>query len=151
MTENNKIYTGERALFSASDMSIKGAVFEDGESPLKHSRDIELSDTVFRWKYPLWYSENIKADNCVFFETARAGIWYTKNIHIRNTMIEAPKLFRRCKGVVIEGSVFSEAAETLWECEDVRLCDISAKGDYFAMNSRDMTHSGMRARRISFL
>ena len=49
-----KIYEGERALFGSSDLIIKECVFDHGESPLKESCNLELTDTLFRWKYPLW-------------------------------------------------------------------------------------------------
>lgn len=135
---NNGIFTGERALFQGKDLRISDSVFENGESPLKHSRNIELYGSMFRWKYPLWYSENIKVYNCTFFETARAGIWYTNNIEMHDAMIEAPKEFRRCDGITLESVTFTNAAETLWECRNVRLKDVTAKGDYLAMNSSDM-------------
>ena len=32
----------------------------------------------------------------------------------------------------------SDAAETLWSCDGVKMRDVTAKGDYFAMNSRNM-------------
>ena len=56
-TLDKGIFTGERALFQGRDLKICDSIFEDGESPLKHSRDIELYGSMFRWKYPLWYSE----------------------------------------------------------------------------------------------
>lgn len=131
-------YTGERALFNAKDMLIREAVFADGESPLKESSDIELSQCLFRWKYPLWYSKNIVMKDCTLFDMARAGIWYTDNIRVENTIIEAPKNFRRCNGVVLNRVTFPNAAETMWSCENVTMKQVLAKGDYFAMNCSNM-------------
>ena len=101
--------TGERALFQGHDLRITDTIFDDGESPLKESRNIELYGSMFKWKYPLWYSENITVKNCTWFEMARAGVWYTKNMTVEDCAVEAPKNFRRCNG------------------------------DYFAMNSSNMT------------
>nr|MCR4728475.1 DUF3737 family protein [Lachnospiraceae bacterium] len=109
-------------------------IFADGESPLKESADIELYGSSFKWKYPLWYAKNIKVKDTTFFEMARAGIWYTENISLEDCMIEAPKEFRRCDGVSLKNVSFSNAAETLWNCKNVGLKDVVAKGDYFAMN-----------------
>ena len=53
-------------------------------------------------------------------------------------MIEAPKNFRRCRGINLQNVNFPNAAETLWNCEDVTMEHVSAKGDYFAMNSQNM-------------
>ena len=127
-------FTGERALFMARDCRITDSVFEDGESPLKHSRNTDVEGSRFRWKYPLWYSEDITVARCVFEEMARAGIWYTNNVTVSDTEYTAPKGFRRCDGVRITGVSFPNAAETLWQCRNVRLDKVSARGDYLAMN-----------------
>lgn len=131
-------FTGERALFMAQDRHIKNSVFEDGESPLKHSKHIEVEGSQFKWKYPLWYSEDIIVKNCTFFEMGRAGIWYTKNISVSDCEYIAPKGFRRCDGVIITNVNFPNAAETLWQCRNVRMKNVTAKGDYLAMNCEDM-------------
>ena len=130
--------TGERPLFMGKDLKIYDTIFDNGESPLKESRNIELYGSMFKWKYPLWYSKNILAEDCTWFEMARAGVWYTDNITVRNAMIEAPKNFRRCTGVVLENVDFPNAQETLWSCEQVKMNRVTAKGDYFAMNCTDM-------------
>ena len=132
-------YTGERALFHLADTRIEEAIFDDGESPLKHSSNIELIDTSFKWKYPLWYAENISMKNCRLFDMARAGIWYTNNLVMDTATIEAPKSFRRCNNIKLNKVSFFNAAETLWSCRGVSLNDVKVKGDYFAMNSSDMT------------
>lgn len=127
--------TGERALFQGNNLRIVDSIFADGESPLKESHDIELLGSMFKWKYPLWYSRNIKARDCVWFEMARAGVWYTDNITVENTPIEAPKNFRRCKNLTLKNVSFVNAAETLWHCDGVTLENVTARGDYFAMNT----------------
>ena len=130
--------TGERALFQGKGLRIVDSVFMDGESPLKECQDIELYGSLFRWKYPLWYSKNIVAKDCTWFEMARAGVWYTDNITVENAVIEAPKNFRRCHGVTLKNVTFPNAAETLWNCENIRMEKVTATGDYFAMNCQDM-------------
>ena len=69
---------------------------------------------------------------------ARAGVWYTNNVKVTNSIIEAPKNFRRCDGVELSNVFFPDAAETLWHCKNVKLNNIQAKGNYFAMNTTDM-------------
>lgn len=136
--------TGERALFQAVDMKIYDTIFDDGESPLKHSRNIDIYNSMFKWKYPVWYSENILIKNCSIFEMGRAGIWYTKKITVEDTIIEAPKNFRRCDGVTLKNVTFTNAAETLWNCKNIKMKNVSAKGDYFAMNSTDAEIDGLK-------
>ena len=119
-------------------MKIYDTIFDDGESPLKESCDINLYGSMFKWKYPLWYSKNIVAEDCHWFEMARAGVWYTDNIAVRRALIQAPKNFRRCKGLELTDVTFTHAEETLWSCDDVTMDHVTAKGDYFAMNSNNM-------------
>ena len=130
--------TGERALFHGQDLAIYDTTFADGESPLKESRNIYLEGSLFQWKYPLWYSRDIRLKDCTLFEMARAGIWYTHNLEMENTLVEAPKNFRRAIGLRIRQANFPNAAETLWSCQDVTMEHVTARGDYFAMNSSDM-------------
>ncbi len=133
-----KKLTGERALFREAGVRVVDSVFSDGESPLKESRSIHLVGDMFKWKYPLWYASDILAENCTLFEMARAGVWYSDRVTMRDCAIEAPKNFRRCRDLTLEHVSFSNAAETVWHCNGVRLSDVTAKGDYFAMNSENM-------------
>ena len=130
--------TGERALFMSKDLKVYDSVFADGESPLKESENIELYDSLFRWKYPLWYCNHVKAERCTWFDMARAGVWYTNDISVKDTIIEAPKNFRRCDGVTLQNVNFPHAEETLWNCQNVTLDHVTATGDYFAMNCKNM-------------
>ena len=52
---------------------IEDSIFDDGESPLKESSNIELVNSSFKWKYPLWYCNNVNVKDCYFFEMGRAG------------------------------------------------------------------------------
>ncbi len=132
-------YVGERPLFGERNLIIEDTIFTDGESPLKESSDIKLYGSMFKWKYPLWYAKNIYAKDCVWFEMARAGVWYTDHITVEDSQIEAPKNFRRCHDVTLNRVSFPNAAETLWHCDGVTLDHVTAaKCDYFAMNSTDI-------------
>lgn len=131
-------YTGERPLFHGEHMQIEDTIFGEGESPLKESNDITMKNSMFQWKYPLWYAKNIDVQDSTWAEMARAGVWYTDHISVKNAMIEAPKNFRRCKDLTLENVFLPNAAETLWHCDGVTMQSVSAKGDYFAMNCSNM-------------
>jgi len=135
---HQQFLTGERALFHTEDLNIYDTIFDDGESPLKESSRITLKNCMFKWKYPLWYCDHIEAERTTWFEMARAGVWYTNDISVKDCVIEAPKNFRRCTGLTLENVSFSNAAETLWSCTDVTMKQVYAKGDYFAMNSENI-------------
>lgn len=132
------LFTGERALFNSKELKIYDSIFADGESPLKESSNIELYGSIFKWKYPLWYCTDVKACNCVLLETARSGIWYTKNISMKNCVIEAPKTFRRSSSIYISDSTMPNAKETLWNCSEVTIERVCVTGDYFAMGAENV-------------
>lgn len=139
MKEINQQYlTGERALFQEKDSQILYCTFAEGESPLKESSNINIDNSMFKWKYPLWYSRNIVMKNSTLFEMARAGIWYTENISVSDSIIEAPKNFRRSKKITLNNVSFPNAEETLWNCQEITMNHVTANGHYFAMNCENM-------------
>ncbi len=139
----NRTFTGERALYKVSDLAIRGCTFEDGESHLKHARNLKIEKSTFGWKYPLWHSENIDVADSTFTEGGRAGIWYTKNISLTDTEYAAAKGFRKCEGVSLKNVNLPDAKETLWWCRNISLKNVSASGDYFFMNSSDIKIDGL--------
>ena len=132
-------FTGERALFFGRELDIENCVFEDGESPLKESRDIKLNNCAFKWKYPVWYSKNVTLKNCTFFETARSGVWYTENISFEDCDINAPKTFRHAKKVRLKNVKMPNAAETFWSCDGIDIQNVKAAGDYFGLSGKNVT------------
>lgn len=135
---NQQILTGERALYDTHDAKITYCTFENGESPLKESSNLEVDNCLFKWKYPFWYTQHVKITNSALFEMARAGIWYVEDFTMEDTVVEAPKNFRRVNGLVLKNVSLPNAAETLWHCKNVKMQNVTANGDYFAMNSTDM-------------
>ena len=138
-----RTFTGERSLYKSNGIKIENCKFGFGESPLKESGDITLTGSEFGWKYPLWYCRGVNAENCVFTEDARAGIWYTDKITVKSSVIRALKNFRRCDGVSLIDVEIPNAEETLWSCKNVRLEKVKVNGSYFAMNCRDVYADGL--------
>jgi hypothetical protein len=134
----NGDFIGERALFASRDIRVTNSHFHDGESPLKESCNIEVVSSRFSWKYPLWYCNDVKVFDTVFYETARSGIWYTKNIEMSNSRIDAPKTFRRAEGITLSSVTLDNALETMWYCKDIRLESVRVKGDYFGLSSENV-------------
>lgn len=140
-TLDQQFFSGERALFHSDGLTVTNSVFGDGESPLKESRNLSLSHCIFQWKYPLWYCQHVTVKDSMWAEMARAGVWYTNDISVTDSVIEAPKNFRRCRRLSMKNVSLPHAAETLWSCQDVTMEHVTAAGDYFAMNSENMTIS----------
>ena len=134
----NATLVGERALYNSIDLCVSDSVFADGESPLKECVGIKVHRCTFKWKYPIWYSTDVVVNDSTLTEAARAGIWYTNNIEITNTVIDAPKALRRCEGVKLHGVRFTDAKETLWHCNRVEINGVTVNGDYFGMNSENI-------------
>lgn len=138
------LFTGERALYNQNDLCIYDSTFADGESPLKEGKNLKIYNSIFKWKYPMWYCNNVYVENSTLIETARSGIWYTNNIEMVNTMIEAPKQFRRASNIKLTNCQMPIADETMWSCSDIELNNVTAKGNYFAMNSKNINIDGFR-------
>ncbi len=69
----NQYFEGERSLFAETNADIDGTTFGMGESPLKESRNIHLTDSIFTYKYPLWYSTHIKVNHSILETMAHLG------------------------------------------------------------------------------
>lgn len=134
----NEILIGERTKYASRNTTFINCTFKDGESPLKESRNIEVFNSSFNWKYPLWYCQDVIVDNTVWNETGRSGVWYTKRINITNSKILAPKQFRRCEDVLLDNVTIPNALETMWSCTNVTIKNTNICGDYFGMNSSNI-------------
>lgn len=134
----DKYFEGERILYGLTDAELDGATFGQGESPLKEAKNIDIKNSIFKWKYPLWYDENVNVENTTFETMSRSGIWYTKNITIKDSALQAPKLFRRAEGITLENVHFSDAEETLWTCKDIKITNSQINGDYFGKDSENI-------------
>lgn len=133
-----QVLTGERAAYASKDTEFINCIFEDGESPIKESANIKVLNCDFKWKYPLWYCKNVEVVGSTWHTMGRSGIWYTDGISIRDSLVGAPKQFRRSKNITIMDSTFPEASETMWSCENISMKNVYIKGDYFGMNSTNI-------------
>lgn len=139
----NQYFEGERILYGLKDARLTGITFGQGESPLKEARNIQVNNSIFKWKYPLWYDNQVKVDNTTFETMSRSGIWYTKNIRISNSALQAPKLFRRAQNIELDHVFFSDAAETMWTCQRIKMSHCQVNGDYFGKDSQDVHLDGV--------
>ena len=59
----NETFDMERALYASQGVLVKHCTFDgptDGESALKESRDIQVSDCFFNLRYPFWHDDRLK-------------------------------------------------------------------------------------------
>jgi len=132
---SNTFFEGERPLFGLDDIRLEHVKFYPGESAVKECNNVEAYQCEFWSKYPFWHNDNTFIDDCRFTLYSRAAIWYSKNIRMQNCLVEAPKMFREVDGLSIENVKFPAAAETVWNCRDVKIRNIEVRGgDYMFMN-----------------
>lgn len=106
-------FGGERPLFAARDLRLENVVIHPGESSLKECQNVEAINCRFEGKYPLWHLDGGRVEHCLFTEGARAAIWYTRNLTMVDTRVEAPKMFRDMEGLKLRNVQMPNAAETL--------------------------------------
>lgn len=134
----DQYFDGERPLFGLHDAKLTRTTFGKGESPLKNAGNLDLDKVIFQWKYPLWYDQHVKVNNSMFETMSRSGIWYTHDIEMNNTAVQATKEFRRASAVTLNNVHFADAQETMWMCKDIKMNNVQVNGDYFGMNSENI-------------
>ncbi|WPX41152.1 DUF3737 family protein [Akkermansia sp. N21116] len=132
-------YGGERPLFASHNLRLDNVTILPGESALKECSGIEAIHCEFTGKYPFWHNENFLVRDCIFREGARAAIWYSRNLLMLDTLVEAPKMFRDMDGLKLERVQLSNAQETFWHCCHVDLDHVEVDhGDYLFMHGSDI-------------
>lgn len=132
-------FGGERPLFVSHDLRLVNVTIHAGESALKCCSGIEAERCRFEGKYPFWHVAGFKISDCLFTAGARAALWYSQDCEMRDTVVEAPKMFREMDRVRLERVHIPDAQETFWHCRNVKLEDVEvANADYLFMHSRDI-------------
>ena len=136
----NKRFGEERALYGQQGIRLIGcriAGEEDGESALKECRDVEVSDTLFDLRYPLWHVKHGQMRNCQMSENCRAALWYDKDITIENCIMNGIKAVRECKEMKIMDCQIS-SLEFGWFSKDIHMDKCELISEYPFMKSKNM-------------
>lgn len=132
-------FEGERPLFATHNLQLENVTIHTGESALKECSNIEAVNCRFEGKYPFWHVDGFVVKNCFFTEGARAALWYSKDLQMTDTVVEAPKMFRDMEGIRLENVQLPNALETLWHCRNVELKNVQIdKGDYLFMHGENI-------------
>lgn len=135
----NKEYGGERPLYAQHDLRLENVTIHVGESSLKECSNIEAEDCTFEGKYVFWETRGFKAHNCYFAESARSSLWYSTDCQMTSCRCDAPKLFRRMKGIYVADTDFPNGEQFLWDCDDITMQNVSiANCDYVFMHSHNI-------------
>lgn len=121
-------FIGERPLYCKHDLYLENVKIHRGESALKETSNITAVSCVFEGKYPFWCCENFVVKNCLFTGGARAALWYSRNLEMTDTYVDAPKMFREMDEIDIENVTMNDADEVFWRCNGIRIKNLKLHG-----------------------
>ena len=140
----DKSFGGERPLFGMKDTRLEGVTITEGESGIKFCQNIEAEGCRFIGKYPWWHVDGSLIENCYFEVGSRSAIWYSNDMTMRNTVIDAPKLFREMRNLTLENVTINDADETFWNIRGLKIRNVTLhEGTYPFMYCEDVDVDGL--------
>ena len=142
----NQSFGGERPLFGIHDTRLENVTIIEGESGIKCCRHIEADGCRFIGKYPWWHVDGSLITNCVFEVGSRSAIWYSNDMVMRDTVIDAPKFFREMRGLTLENVQLNDADETFWRVSDLTVRNVRLhEGTYPFMFCENVDVDGLES------
>ena len=141
-----KTYDEERALYAMQDSSVEKCRFAgpaDGESALKETRNIIVSDCDFELRYPIWHSQSFKMTNCRMTETCRAAIWYSSDGTVTDSVLGGAKCFRECDNITIKNCK-AKSPEFGWKCRKFEIDGLEIESEYMFLESKDLNVNNLQ-------
>lgn len=139
-------FGGERPLFESHNVRLENVTIREGESALKECSNIEAVDCRFEGNYPFWHVRNFKIERCYFDVGGRSALWYSDNLQMKDTVIDAPKMFREMQNIDIENVTINDADEIFWRCKNIRVKNLKIHGGtYPFMFSNNIEIDGLEA------
>ena len=139
-------FGGERPLFAIHDTRLVNVTITEGESGIKHCSDIEAIGCTFIGKYPFWHVDRSLIKDCLFEPGSRSAVWYSDDMRVENTIINAPKLFREQKNLEIVDVQINDADETFWKIKNLKVKNLKLHdGTYPFMFSEDIYVDGLES------
>ncbi len=136
----NQTFDAERSLYNIKNTDVINCKFEgpaDGESVLKECRNINVLNSSFSLRYPLWHAKKFLLKNSSMDEKTRAPLWYCKDGEISDCNINGIKCLRECKNIVVNNcSIVSP--EFGWRCRGVNITNSTIDSMYFLFESNDV-------------
>ena len=135
----NQEFGGERPLYCEKDLYLENVVVHAGESALKETANITAVRCRFEGKYPFWCCDHFTVKDCIFTVGARAALWYSRDLLMEDTVVDAPKMFREMEGIRLNNVIIDAASETFWHCGNIEMDNVRAlRADYIFMNCHDI-------------
>lgn len=144
-TIENQTFDMERALYGSRSISLKDCAFDgpaDGESALKESKDVHVSNCFFNLRYPFWHVDGLTIADSEMTELCRAALWYSTDIEITGTKLHGIKALRECGRVKMQGcDVISP--EFGWSVQGIEMKDSTVQSEYFMMRSERLSFTNV--------
>ncbi len=137
----NQIFPLERALYNIQNVVIRNCEFkgvEDGESALKEASNIEVYDSLFDLRYPLWHNNNACLNNITMTNNCRAALWYDNNIIIKDSKLHGIKALRECSNICIDNSNIV-SNEFSWKNNNIKITNSYVESEYAFFNSKNIS------------
>ena len=141
---NGQTFGGERPLFGIEDTRLEDVTIAEGESGIKCCRNVEADKCRFVGKYPWWHVDGSRITGCRFEPGSRSAIWYSRDMTMTDTVINAPKLFREMEHLTLENVTINDADETFWNITGLRATNLKLRnGTYPFMYCREAYVDGL--------
>ncbi len=142
----DKTFGGERPLFAIHDTRLENVTITEGESGIKCCQRLEADHCRFIGKYPWWHVDTSLITNCFFEVGSRSAIWYSNDMTMRDSIIDAPKFFREMKGLTLENVQLNDADETFWRVKDLVVKNVKLhEGTYPFMFCENVDADGLES------
>lgn len=136
----NANFDEERALYHLLDTDVKHCTFAgpaDGESALKESHGVALTDCSFSLRYPLWHATDFSLRRVHMDEGVRAPVWYAERGRFDEVTVEGVKCLRECEDMEFSSCTL-HSEEFGWRCRRVSLSECTVKSQYLFFDCRDL-------------
>lgn len=121
-------FGGERPLFASHDLILENVTIREGESAIKECSNILARNCRFEGNYPFWHVHGFEIDKCYFDVGGRSALWYSDHLKMRDTVIDAPKMFREMDELELENVVLNDADEVFWRCNNLTVKNLELHG-----------------------
>ncbi len=134
-----KQFDKEREFYDQHNFTLEKCEFkgpEDGESALKECSNVEIFNSLFDLRYPIWHCDNVLFKNSEMTPNCRAALWYSKNINIENSKLLGIKAVRECKDVKVTNSKV-DSPEFGWKSSKLCFENCDIVSEYFLLEVED--------------
>ena len=142
----DKEFGGERPLFESHNLRLENVIIREGESAIKECSNIEAFNCRFEGNYPFWHVHGFSIEKCFFDVGGRSALWYSDQLKMKDTVIDAPKMFREMTDLELENVTLNDADEVFWRCKNIKIKNLVLHGGtYPFMFSDNIRIDGLKS------